>query len=92
MSCSRTEFDGLEELRQSFEREELALQRHEDRVRRRHCVDGQKIERRRAIDQDVSVICLIRRRRLERRKRAAQTEGAVARLTDFKFKPRKIEG
>ena len=48
--------DGLEQLRQSFEREELALQRHQDRVRRRHRIDGEKIERRRTVDQHIGEI------------------------------------
>ena len=61
-------------------------------MRRRHRVDGQEIERRRTVHQDVGEICLIRRRRLEWRKRVAQPESAVARLADFKFKPREIEG
>ncbi len=48
--------DGLQQLRQTFEREELALQRHQDRVRRRHRVDGEQIERRRTIDQHIGEV------------------------------------
>src|SRR5277367_645225 len=84
--------DGLEELRQTLEREELALQRYEDGMRRGHGVHGQEIERRRAVDQHVAEVCLIRRRRLQRRKCVAKPEGAVARLADFKLKPGEIEG
>ena len=34
--------DGLEKLRQTFQREELALQRHQNGVRGRHRVDGEQ--------------------------------------------------
>ena len=47
---------SAEQLRQALEREELALQRHQDRVRRGHRVDGDKVERRRAIDQHIGVV------------------------------------
>ena len=47
---------GLQQLRQAFEREELALQRHQDRIRRGHRIDGEKIERRRTIDQHIGVV------------------------------------
>ena len=45
--------DGLEQLAQALEREELALQRHQHGVRGRHRVDGEEVQRRRAVDQDV---------------------------------------
>uniref|UniRef100_A0A183BUV4 LigA n=1 Tax=Globodera pallida TaxID=36090 RepID=A0A183BUV4_GLOPA len=44
--------DRAEQLAEPFEREELALERHEQRVRGNHGVDRQQPERRRAIDQD----------------------------------------
>src|SRR5215475_5417839 len=37
--------DGLQKLRQTFEREELALQRHQDCIRRRHRIHGEQVER-----------------------------------------------
>ena len=40
------------QLRQALEREELALQRHQHRVRGDERVDRQEVERRRAVDQD----------------------------------------
>ena len=91
LSCWRTCLDGLQQLRQSFEREELALQRHENGVRRRHRVDGQQIERRRTVDQHVAEITRARRRRVQGRERAAQAEGAVARLRDLKLEAGEIE-
>ena len=60
--------DGLEQLRQAFEREELALQRHQDRVRRRHRVDGEQIERRRTVDQHVGEVGRARLPALQRRR------------------------
>ena len=72
--------DGLQQLRQTFERKELALQRHQNGVRRRHRVDGQQIERRRTIHQHVGVIWLASAGRVQRRERVAQTERAIAGL------------
>ena len=83
--------DGLDELRQTFEREELALQRHQDRVGGGHRVDRQKIERRRAIDQHIGEVCEVRLAAIERRDGVAQAEGAVARLADLEFEAGKIE-
>src|SRR5436305_1901938 len=45
--------NGLEQLRQPFQRKEFALERYHDRVGRHHRVDCQKSQRWRAIDQDV---------------------------------------
>ena len=45
--------DRLEKLAEALQREELALQRHQHRVGRRHRVDGQEVQRRRAIDQHI---------------------------------------
>ena len=72
--------DGLQQLRQAFEREELALQRHQDRVRRRHRVDGEQVERRRAVDQHVGVVAVRRRRwcSAPRSRRAAGTRGRAS--------------
>ena len=70
--------DGLEQLRQAFEREELALQRHQDRMRRRHRVDGDEVERGRAVDQHVGVVGAAASAAVERGERVAQPEGAVA--------------
>ena len=91
LSCFFTNSTVFRKLRQTFEREELALQRHQNGVRRRHRVDGQEIKRRRTVDQHISEFRLSGRARAERRQRSAQPEGAVARLTDFKFEPGEIE-
>ncbi len=48
-------FDRLQKLRQTFEREELRLQRHEHGVRCGERVDGEDVQRGRAIDQHVIV-------------------------------------
>src|SRR5690606_12052410 len=45
--------DVLFELRDTLESEELALNRHEHRVRSDHRAERQQIERRRAIDEDI---------------------------------------
>ena len=45
--------DREHELRQPLQRKEFALQGHDNRVGRHHRVDGQNIQRGRAIDQDV---------------------------------------
>ena len=80
----------LQQLRQTFEREELALQRHQDRIRRRHRIDGEKIERRRTIDQHIGVIGVRRGVGVQRRDRIAQPEGAVARRSQFELEARQI--
>ena len=90
LSCSRTDSTVLSKLRQTFEREELALQRHQNGVRRRHGVDGEKIERRRTIDQHVSESCRLPTV-FSGVERAAQAEGAVARLADLEFEAGEIE-
>ena len=61
----------LQQLRQTFEREELALQRHQDRVGSRHRVDREEVERRRAIDQDIGVLGVRRRVLVQRGDRIA---------------------
>ena len=60
-------------------------------MRRRHRVHGEQIERRRAIDQHVGEVRLLRQRRFERRQRIAQAKGAIARLADFKLEAGEIE-
>ena len=82
----------LQQLRQAFEREELALQRHQDRIRRRHRVDGEKIERRRTIDQHIGVIGVRRDVGVQRRDRIAQPERAVARRSQFELEAGEIHG
>ena len=84
--------DGLQQLRQAFEREELALQRHQDRVRRRHRIDGDEIERGRAVDQHVGVLDCRRRDAVERGERVAQPEGAVALVRDLELEAREVHG
>ena len=60
-------------------------------MRRRHGVDGQQIQRRRAIDQDVAVSRFAKCGDGEWRKRIAQAESAIARLTDFEFEAGEIK-
>ncbi|CAI7644867.1 unnamed protein product, partial [Penicillium discolor] len=48
--------DGLDEERDATEREELALERDDDAVRRRQRVHGQQTERRLAVDEDDVVL------------------------------------
>ena len=82
----------LQQLRQTFEREELALQRHQDRVRRRHRVDGEKIERGRAIDQHIGVVGVRRRVGVQRGDRVAQPEGAAGRGAELELEAGEIHG
>ncbi len=84
--------DGLEQLRQSFEREELALQRHQDRIRGRHRVDGEQVERRRTIDQHIGVGDLAGRDLVELAERGAQPVRAIARMADLELEARQIHG
>src|ERR1700751_1252052 len=81
--------DGLEKLRQSFEREEFALQRNDDCVGGCHGIDRQQIERRRAVDQDVSETRAVLH--IQARQSVAQAERAIARLSDLEFKSGQIE-
>ena len=81
----------LDQLRKSFQGEELALQRHQDGVGGRHRVDGQEIERRRAIHQHIGEGGGVALPGIERAERIAQPEGAVARLADLELEPGEIE-
>src|SRR5262245_8741646 len=78
--------DCFQKLRESFKREELALQWHENRIRRSHRVDRQQIERWRTVDQYVIEI-LNTRAAVELPQCVAQTESAIALLPDFEFEP-----
>ncbi len=80
----------LQQLRQALEREELALQRHQDRIRCGHRVDGEEIERRRTVDQQIGVIGLGGGVGVERGDRIAQPKRAIARRSQFKFETGKI--
>jgi hypothetical protein len=82
--------DCLQKLRQSFEREELTLQWHENRICCGHRVDRQQVERWRTVDQDVIEI-LSTRAAIELPQGIAQAEGAIALLTDFKLEARQVE-
>ena len=92
LSVSLHLLDRLDQLRQAFQREELALQRHQDRIGGRHGIDGEQIERRRAIDQHIGEGGGVRPPGIERRERVAQTERAVARLADLQLEAGEIEG
>ena len=82
--------DRLQQLRQSFEREELALQRHQNRIRRRHGIDCEQVERRRTIDQHIGDVAGARRS-AQRRQRFPQSKRAIALLADFEFDAGEIE-
>jgi hypothetical protein len=85
--------DGLQQLRQAFEREELALQRNENRVRGRHRIDGEQVERRRTVDQHVAEVADAGELAgVQRRDRGAQTERAVARLAELELEAGQIHG
>ena len=81
--------DRLQQLRQTFEREELALQRNENGVRRRHRIHGEKIEGGRTIDQHIGVVAR-RVAAVERCDCIAEAEGAVARGRNLKLDPGQI--
>ena len=83
-------FHRRENLAQALEREELALQRHEHRVARGHGVDGQKIERRRTVDEDVGVGGFARLHR-QRRHRLAQPKVPVGHARDLQLDAEQIE-
>jgi hypothetical protein len=48
--------DGVDQVRQAFEREVLALHRHDHAVRRAQAVEGEQAQRRRAVDQHEVVV------------------------------------
>ena len=80
----------LQQLRQTLKREELALQRHQDRVRCGHRIDGEKIEGRRTVDQHIGVIGVRRGVGVQGGDRIAQPKRAVARRSQFEFETGKI--
>ena len=75
----------FQKLRQPFQSEELALQRNKNRIRSGHCVDGEQIERRRAVDENVVEI-LRACAAIKLPKRVSQPKCAIALLTDLKLK------
>ncbi len=87
-----SEDDGLEQLRQPLEREELALQRHQNGVGRRHGVDGDDVERGWAVDQHVAVAMRGVDGGVEAGQRGPQSESAVALLCNFELEARQIHG
>ena len=82
---------GLKQLRQTFEREEFTLQRNKDRVRSRHGVDGEEVERRRAIDQHIAEIADPRSCGPQRLERVSQAKRPVAGLADLQLEAGEIE-
>ena len=52
-SCT-DRLDGAHDLAEAFEREKLALQRNDHRIRSGERIDGEKAQRGRAIDQDIA--------------------------------------
>ncbi len=84
--------DRLQQLRQAFEREELALQRHQDRIRCGHRIDREQIERRRAVDQHIGVVAIVSGIAVQRGDRIAQTEGAAGGGAELKLEAGEIHG
>ena len=84
--------DRLQQLRQTFEREELALQRDEDRIRRGHRVDRDEIERRRTIDQHIGVGLLGGIAAVQHGERIAQAKRAIALGAELELEARQIHG
>ncbi len=75
-------------------REELALQRHQYGMRGGHRIHGQKIERRRAIDQHIGQALFLGLAALlfgEGGQRFLEAEGAVRARGDFEFETQQIE-
>src|SRR6185369_950772 len=90
IECGLYLLDCFQKLRQAFQSKELALQWNKYRIRGSHCIDGEKIERRRAVDKNIGVV-VCSRTAIELAKRVAQSECTIALLTDFEFKPGQIE-
>ena len=84
------QLDGPHQLGQALQREELALQRHQHRVGRGHGVDGQQVERRRAVDQHI-VVAAVRRPR-SGGQRVAQAERAARRLAQLQLDAGEVGG
>ena len=69
------------------------MQRNENRVRGRHRIDGEQIERRRTVDQHVAEVADAGELAgVQRRDRGAQTECAVARLAELELEAGQIHG
>ncbi len=76
--------DRLQKLAQPFEREEFALQRHQQRIRRRKRIEREQAERRRAIDEADIVIGMAGQR-------LAQTAGAIFEIDQFDLRAAQID-
>ncbi len=85
--------DRRQELRQAFEGEEFALQRHHHRIGGGERVDGEQIERRRAIDQHIGGgVRIVGARGAVASQRVAQFIGAVGVAGDFQLDPEQVHG
>ena len=85
--------DGLQQLRQTFEREELALQRHQDRsAAAAIALTVTQVERRRAVDQHIGVLRRSSAPLLSVVERIAQPERAVALMRDLELEAGEIHG
>ena len=84
--------DRLQQLAEALEGEELALQRHQDRMRGRHGVDGQEVQRRRAVDQDIGIVSVATRLLVAAcGESLPKPESAVGLLRDLELDTEKVE-
>ena len=83
------QIDRAHQLAKAFQRKELTLQGHQNRIGRRHGVDGQEIQRRRAINQYIG-IAIRARIGAQGRESIAQLEGATSDLSQFHLNARQI--
>ncbi len=80
------QLDGAHQLGQTLEGKELRLQRHQHGIRRGHGVHRQKIQRRRAIDQDViAMLAHARQCPAETINGVAQAIGPARRIRQFEL-------
>jgi hypothetical protein len=90
--------DGPHQLGQSLQGEELALQRHQNRVRCGHGIDRQQVQRRRTVDQHIGVVARLPHRlqgvaQLERAARLVpelQLDAGQVRVGRHQVEPREV--
>ncbi len=83
------QLNGAHQLRQAFQGEEFALQRHQNSVSGGHGVDRQQIQRGRAVDQHIGEAVLVRLL-AEGNQGLAQAERAARGMAQFQLDPRQV--